>query len=77
MSIGEFILTVLVAFVVFGPKKLPMLARDAGLLLARFNRYKVQMIDIWKRQVNELQLQENIRKAEVADAANEEKSALP
>ena len=73
MSTGEVFLTMLVAFVVFGPSKLPMLARHIGLLLARFNRYKQQAMDVWHSHLNELQLEENIRKAE-AVIANEEKS---
>lgn len=72
MSTGELFLTFLVALVVLGPKKLPMLARDAGVLLARLNRYKQHAITIWQSQMKQCQLEENIRKAETA-AINEEK----
>lgn len=72
MSVGEVFLTFLVAIVVFGPKKLPMLARDVGMLLARFNRYKQQMLTVWQFQMKQLQLQENRRKAQAA-TTNEEK----
>ena len=63
MSIGELFLTLVVAFVVFGPKKLPMLARHLGLILSKFNRYKQQTMDYWQHQMKELQLEENKRKA--------------
>ena len=63
MSSGELFLTVVVAFVVIKKKKLPMLARHLGLLLATFNRYKQTMMDYWQQQMKELQLEENKRKA--------------
>lgn len=69
MSAGELFLTLIVAFVVFGPKQLPMLARHIGLLLAKFNRYKQQAMDYWQHQMKELQLEENKRKA--LDASQE------
>lgn len=72
MSMGEVFLTFLVAAVVLGPKKLPMLARDAGLLLARLNRYKEHAWTIWQSQLKQLQLEENTRKAQAA-ATGEEK----
>ena len=67
MSMGELLLTLLVALLVFGPKQLPMVAYHLGKLFGRFNHYKHQMTDIWQQQLNEHQLQENIKKAEKAD----------
>jgi len=68
MSPGQLFLTVLIALLVFGPNKLPMLARHAGLLIARLMRYKQQAIALWQSQLNEQQLQENTRRAQEADA---------
>lgn len=68
MSSGQLILTALIALLVFGPNKLPMLARHAGLLMARLERYKHQATALWQAQLNEQKLQENTRKAHAADA---------
>ena len=67
MSSGELILTAAVGLIVFGPSKLPMLARHLGLLITKFNRIKIQVASLWQEQVNELQLRENIKKAEDAE----------
>jgi sec-independent protein translocase protein TatB len=67
MSFGQLFLTTLIALLVFGPDKLPMLARHAGRLIARLERYKQQAITFWQQQLNEQQLQENTRKAHEAD----------
>ena len=71
MSMSELFITMLVALVVFGPKKLPMVARHLGLLLGRFNHYKQQAAMFWQQQLKEQQLQENIKKAQKADASYE------
>ena len=68
MSTGQFLLTMLVALLVFGPDKLPMLARHLGQLIARFNRYKQQAQAFWQTHLNEQLLQENQCKAREADA---------
>ena len=68
MSIGELLLTLIVALFVFGPKKLPMVAHHLGKLVGRLNGYKQQVSVFWQQQLNEQQLQENTRKAEKADA---------
>ncbi|KTC91572.1 twin-arginine translocase TatA/TatE family subunit [Fluoribacter dumoffii] len=67
MSSGEILLILLVALIVFGPNKLPMLARHLGLLIRRLNQFKAQATVLWQQQLNELQLQENQRKAKEAD----------
>jgi len=71
MSMAELFITMLVALVVFGPKKLPMVARHLGRLLGRFNHYKQQAAMLWQQQLKEQQLQENIKKAQKADASYE------
>lgn len=68
MISGQLLLTVLIGLVVFGPNKMPMLARHLGLLIAKLMRYKQQAIALWQSQLNEQQLQENTRKAQQADA---------
>ena len=68
MSSGQLLLTVLIALLVFGPDKLPMLAQHAGRLLSRLERYKQQATALWQAQLNEQQLQENTRQAHAADA---------
>lgn len=43
MSSGELLLTLLVALLVFGPQKLPMLAQDLGRLFAKYQKLKSQL----------------------------------
>ena len=69
MSVGELLLTLIVALVVFGPKKLPMVAHHLGQLTGRLNGYKQQVQTLWQQELNEQQLQENIKKAQKADAS--------
>ena len=73
MSMGELLLTFIVALIVFGPKKLPMVAHHLGKLMVRFNAYKQQVTDLWQQHMKEQQLQENQRKAEKADAGYQQK----
>lgn len=67
MSSSEILLSILVALIVFGPNKLPMLAKHLGKLLRQINSVKQQATLIWHNQLKEQQLQENYRKAEKAD----------
>ena len=68
MSGAQLLLTALIALLVFGPNKLPMLAKHAGQWVARLERLKQNAINLWQSQLNQHQLQENIRKAHEADA---------
>lgn len=68
MSTGQLLLTLLIALLVFGPSKLPMLAQHLGQLIARLDNYKQQARSLWQEQLNAQQLQENMRKAHEADA---------
>ena len=68
MSAGQLLLTLLVALLVFGPSKLPMLAQHLGRLMAQLDHYKQNVQTLWQKQLNEQQLQENSRKAHKADA---------
>lgn len=74
MSMGELILTTLVALLVFGPERLPTLARQLGTLLKRANHYKQQALLFLEEQKQALQLQENMKKAEEADDKYNSKS---
>lgn len=67
MSSGELLLTLIVALIVFGPSKLPMLATHLGQLMRKINELKVRASMLWDEQLKELQLQENKRKAEAVD----------
>lgn len=72
---SELLLIFLVALMVFGPSKLPMLAHHLGKLMKRFEQYKQKLSVFWEEQVNEHQLQENIKKAQKADKAYHDKEA--
>ncbi|WP_454781452.1 Sec-independent protein translocase subunit TatA/TatB [Legionella sp. WA2022007384] len=67
MSSGELLVIFIVALIVFGPKKLPMLATHLGLLVRSLNKLKAQATVLWQQQLNALQLEENQRKAKEAD----------
>jgi sec-independent protein translocase protein TatB len=67
MSTSELLLIFIVALIVFGPSKLPMLATHLGLLMRKMNQLREQMTSFWQQQLNEAQLQENQRKAKEAD----------
>ena len=76
MSLGELLVTLLVALLVFGPKQLPMVAYHLGKCWRRINEYKQQLATLWHAQWKEHQLQENTRKAKEADASYEATSSL-
>jgi|GEM_PF-1467399 len=67
MSSGELLVIVVVAIIVFGPDKLPMLANHLGKFYKQINQFKQQLHLLWQNQLNEQQLVENQRKARQAD----------
>lgn len=69
MITQELLLTVCVAIAVFGPTKLPMLARHLGKLFRQLSIYKAQAINFWQAQLNEQQLKNNLDRAEKAEKA--------
>ena len=75
MISGELLLIMLVACIVFGPNKLPMLARHLGLAIRQINRLRAQLNQFWQEQVSEQQLLENQQKAEEADVLYRQRSA--
>ena len=64
---SEILLTLIVAVIVFGPNKLPMLAQHLGKLIKLFNYYKIKIHLILQQQLNEQKLKENLKKAKSAD----------
>ncbi|WP_058534118.1 Sec-independent protein translocase subunit TatA/TatB [Legionella saoudiensis] len=68
----ELLVIFIVALIVFGPKKLPMLATHLGLLIRQLQQWKTQAHTVWQQQLNEYQLQENQRKAKEADKRYQE-----
>jgi sec-independent protein translocase protein TatB len=69
MMSGEVLVIFVVAIIVFGPSKLPMLAEHLGKLFRQINILKQKASTFWQDQLNEQQLLENQRKAEKADAS--------
>jgi len=67
MSSAELLLVLIVALIVFGPSKLPMLATHLALLMRKVNQFREHCSSLWQQQLNELQLQENLKKAKKAD----------
>lgn len=76
MSTAELLVILIVALIVFGPKKLPMLATHLGLLVKKFHQIKAHAHILWQQQLNELQLQDNLRKAKEADEQYEKERQL-
>ena len=64
---SELLLIIIVAMIVFGPNKLPMLARHLSHALKHYHSFKQQAASLWQGYLNEIQLQDNQRKAEIAD----------
>ncbi|QLZ67322.1 preprotein translocase subunit TatB [Legionella sp. PC1000] len=77
MSGGELLIIFIVALIVFGPKKLPMLATHLGLLIRKLNQLRAQAGILWQQQLNALQLQENQRKAKEADEQYKKEEQTP
>ena len=67
MSIAEILVITIVAFIVFGPDKIPHLARNLAKLLAVVNNYKYSFNKRWDEEVKKMTLEENLKKAETAD----------
>ena len=76
MSLGEILLTLMVALLVLGPKKLPLAAYHLGTLMKHLLILKQRMIVFWQKQIQEQQLQENIKKAEAAEIHYQKKKFI-
>ncbi len=77
MSTGQLLLTMLVTLLVFGPSRLPMLAQHLGRLVAHLERYKQQVGALWQKQLDEQLLEDNQRKALIADARYPKDRLIP
>ena len=67
MSVGELLLILIVALIVFGPKRLPMLAHHLGKWVSHLSHYKQKATVFWQQQQHEQTLQDNIKKAKDAE----------
>lgn len=67
MSISETLIILMVALVVFGPEKLPELAKHLGKLIAKGRQIKAQLEQQLHQQQLHFDLDENIKKAAEAD----------
>jgi sec-independent protein translocase protein TatB len=69
----ELLVIFIVALIVFGPNKLPMLATHLGLLIRKLNHLKAQATSFGQQQIKEYQLMKNQRKADEADKHYQER----
>lgn len=67
INTSEVLVILLVALIVFGPSKLPMLARHLGLALAKINDLKALTASFIEQEAAKQQLKENLRRAEEAE----------
>lgn len=67
MSLAELLIIFIVALVVFGPSKLPMLAAHLATLVGFLAERQQLITKFWQEQVNVCQLQDNEKKASQAD----------
>jgi len=67
MSLGELLVILVVSVVVFGPNKLPMVAKHLGLAMRQLNRWKSQWQTVWQNILLAQQLEENQQKAKAVD----------
>ncbi|MCC5792711.1 MAG: twin-arginine translocase TatA/TatE family subunit [Legionellaceae bacterium] len=67
MSLAEVLVILLVALLVWGPTKLPMLLRHAFHLKKKLDAWQQQWQAFWQAQVKEQALLENQERAKEAD----------
>ena len=63
----ELLIICLVGLLVFGPKKMPMLARDLAKLWQFCSHLKQEFSKFWDEKLKELTLEDNENKAKKAD----------
>jgi sec-independent protein translocase protein TatB len=64
MSFSETVFLFILALVVFGPKKLPEIARQAGKLLAELRRASNEFKSQIETEINHLEVQKEVQKKE-------------
>jgi sec-independent protein translocase protein TatB len=67
MSSAELLIIAIVALVAFGPSKLPMLASHLATCMKLVTSWQQKFAEFWQSQLNEHQLQDNLKKAQKAD----------
>ncbi len=68
MIAGELLVIAGVILAVFNPKKLPMLAQHAALIIRRWTHFQHEMRVFMQKTLLEQQLKENVEQAMLADA---------
>lgn len=66
-SLGELLLTGVVAIVVLGPKRLPHAAYQLGKALRKVNQLLQPINHAFEQQAKQEELQRNIQRAEAAE----------
>jgi Tat protein translocase TatB subunit len=64
---SELLLTMAVAIIVLGPKRLPVVAQKLGALARICNRWLYQLQQECEQQAKQAQLQQNIARAATAE----------
>ena len=74
-SIGapELLVILVVALIIFGPRKLPELSRSLGRSLAEFRRHSDEFKRTWEREV---ELEANAKEARIAEAMLPEDNSI-
>ena len=73
---GEIIFIMFLALILFGPRKLPELARQAGKLMAEFRKASANLQNQIQSEVEQLELEEADPVKSLAPAVAEAKDAL-
>ncbi len=73
MISSELLVILLVACVVFGPNKLPMLAKHLGLWVKLSNRCREQLHEFWQHEIKKQQLLHHQQLADEVDAVYRER----
>jgi len=72
---SKLLLVFVVFIAVFSPQKIPYLMKELSGFYIKYNHYKQKIINYWNiNYVQELNLQENNKKAQVADQIYLEKN---
>lgn len=77
MSIAELLLIFGVIMAVFTPKKLPMLAQHAALIMRRWHYYQNEMRAFLRKTILDQQLKENEALAMQADSKYPDEKSNP
>jgi len=70
LSIPHLIIIFVVALVVFGPEKLPELARNLGRVMAEFRRHTSELRSTFEGHLRDLEREADARKIAAAPAAS-------